>query len=89
MARRVGGLADTVVDATPVALADGVATGFVFGPATAVALSGAVERAVRLYRQGAPWRVVMQRAMAQDFSWDHAAREYIALYDDVMGRPSD
>jgi len=87
--RRVGGLADTVVDTTPATLADDTATGFVFGPATPAALSGAVERAVRLYRQGGPWRAVMQRAMAQDFSWEHAAQEYMALYADVMGRPID
>jgi starch synthase len=87
--RGVGGLVDTVVDATLAALADDSATGFVFGPATPAALSGAVERAVRLYRQGEPWRVVMQRAMAQDVSWDHAAQEYMTLYADVIGRPTD
>ncbi len=84
--RRVGGLADTVVDATASALADGTATGFVFGPATPAALTGAVERAVRLYRQAEPWQAIMQCAMAQDFSWDPAAQEYMALYGDVMGR---
>ena len=38
--RATGGLADTVVDATPEALADGTATGFAFREATPAALRG-------------------------------------------------
>lgn len=82
--RRVGGLADTVVDASAAALANDTATGFVFGPETADALAGAVERAIAVYRRGEPWRALMRRGMAQDFSWDHAAREYIALYRELL-----
>ena len=85
--RRVGGLADTVVDAGAQALADDTATGFVFGPESAEALIDAVERAIAVFRRGEPWRMLMRRAMAQDFSWDHAAREYIALYRELLGRP--
>lgn len=89
--RRVGGLADTVVDASAAALAGGHATGFVFGPSTPEALVGAVTRAIGLYRQGAPWRALMRRGMAQDYSWGHAARDYMALYRDLLGRaePAD
>jgi starch synthase len=82
--RRVGGLADTVVDANDVHLRDGSGTGFVFEAATPVALEHAVERAVALYRQPEAWQRVMRQAMAQDFSWDHAARDYLALYRDVV-----
>jgi len=78
--RRVGGLADTVVDASVAALADDTATGFMFGPETPDALVHAVERAVAVYRRGKPWRSVMRRGMAQEFSWDQAARDYVALY---------
>jgi glycogen synthase len=28
----------------------------------------------------------MRTAMAQDFSWDHAATDYLALYRDAMAR---
>lgn len=83
--RRVGGLADTVVDADATALADDTATGFVFGPQTADALVEAVQRAITLYRRGDAWRTLMRRGMAQDFSWDHAARDYMALYRAVLG----
>ncbi len=72
--RRVGGLADTVVDATAEHLADGSATGFQFDIASSQALEGALERMVALYRRPDAWQRVMRTAMAQDFSWDHAAR---------------
>ena len=84
--RRVGGLADTVVDATALALADHTATGFVFGPMTHDALVGAVMRAVLLYHQEAAWRSLMRSAMAQDFSWAPVAQRYMALYRHLLQR---
>ncbi len=80
MVRRVGGLADTVVDASDEAIRDGRATGFVFDAASPAALDAAIGRAVATYRQPERWRGLMQRAMAQDFSWDEAAQNYLALY---------
>ena len=78
--RRVGGLADTVVDANAANLRDGHATGFVFDAATPAALEQAVERLMALYRQPDVWRALMRRAMAQDFSWDRRRRSTLALY---------
>jgi starch synthase len=82
--RRVGGLADTVVDATAAHLADGTATGFQSDAATPQALEGALERLLALYRRPDAWQRTMRTAMAQDFSWDHAAEQYLALYRDAM-----
>ncbi len=45
---RVGGLADTVIDAKPVALAAGVATGIQFAPVTPELLEAAIRRTVAL-----------------------------------------
>lgn len=81
--RQVGGLADTVVDATHAALVDDNATGFLFGPATPVALADALQHAISAYRRPDLWRQIMARGMAQNFSWDLAAAHYIALYRDV------
>src|SRR5205814_6957571 len=47
--RRVGGLADTVIDVSPATLADGSATGFVFDHANVDALVHTVQRALTLY----------------------------------------
>jgi starch synthase len=84
LVHRVGGLADTVVDATSVTLADGTATGFAFDSDDAPALLAAIERARGLFREPALWRRMMRQAMAQDFSWAAAARQYRVLYDDLF-----
>ena len=80
LVRRVGGLADTVVDASAANLHNGAATGFVFDAATPAALEQAVDRLIALYRQPDVWRSVMRRAMGEDFAWDQAAAQYMALY---------
>ena len=79
----VGGLADTVVDATPENIEAGTATGFVFDHASTQALSGALERALELYRHPGTWRQLVRTAMSQDFGWTHSAREYLRLYERV------
>jgi starch synthase len=85
LVRRVGGLADTVVDADEPASREGRATGFVFDATTPAALEAAIERAVRLHAQPDRWRRLMQTAMAQDNSWDGSAARYLALYRGLLG----
>ena len=84
LVRRTGGLADTVVDANAITLADGSATGFAFDDADPGALLAACERAVELYADKPSWQRVMRQAMTQDFSWDAAGREYRALYRELV-----
>ena len=88
LVRRVGGLADTVVDATAVTLADGSATGFAFDDESVPALQAAIARAAGFYRQPALWRRMMRQAMTRDFSWDAAARQYLALYREMRAGSS-
>ena len=78
--RRVGGLADTVVDATNDSLHADTATGFVFDAATPTALDTALQRAFDTYAQPDRWKKIMLRGMAQDNSWEGAAAKYMALY---------
>ena len=78
--RRVGGLADTVVDATAEAITADRATGFAFDAATPGALDAALLRAAAAFARKPLWQSLMQRAMAQDFSWPGAATQYMALY---------
>ncbi len=80
LVRRTGGLEDTVIDATPAALADNCATGFAFDEATASGLGWAIRRAIDLYRAPERWRMLQRRAMTRDFSWTASAREYLELY---------
>ncbi|MDA8383215.1 MAG: glycogen synthase GlgA [Betaproteobacteria bacterium] len=79
-----GGLADTVVDATASAVQAGEATGFVFREMTARALEHALLRALDAYRDEHTWRRLQLNGMSRDFSWDHSARGYLALYRSIL-----
>jgi starch synthase len=83
LVRRVGGLADTVVDATSVTLAENIATGFTFDDDGPQALMSAIGRAIALFREREVWLRMMRRAMTRDFSWEAAARKYVALYREL------
>jgi len=74
LVRRVGGLADTVDDAS----------GFIFEAADSSSLIEAARRAVLTLREPARWRAMQQTAMARDHSWSAAAARYLALYRSLM-----
>ncbi len=87
--RHVGGLADTVVDATPAELADGTATGFSFDSATPAALEACVRRAIAMKAQPLAWAGMVHAAMSQKLSWHGPARQYAQLYERLQaGRAS-
>lgn len=74
----VGGLADSVIDAGN---EDPRATGFVFRAPTAPAFTAALTSAMALCSDRSAWSALQRNGMQQDFSWDHAAKMYRALYD--------
>jgi len=80
VAARVGGLGDTVIDATPMALAAGAGTGVLFTPVSAPMLEAAIRRTARLYRDRPAWRRLQANGMASDVSWTAPARQYADLY---------
>lgn len=80
LVRRVGGLADTVVDTHLASLEDGSATGFVFQHLHTADFQHAVAQALALYRRPADWARVRQQAMRQDHGWAQPARQYAQLY---------
>jgi starch synthase len=84
LVRSVGGLVDTVVDATADALQQDKATGFMFGPATPAALAAAMGQATKTFANTKLWNQIVLRGMAQSFSWDDAAKEYLALYREAL-----
>lgn len=81
---RVGGLADTVIDANEAALGAGVATGIQFAPPDPASLKRAIERAVSLYAEKPSWASMQRAGMAADFSWNKSAARYAALYKSLM-----
>jgi starch synthase len=83
LARRVGGLADTVTDASQTNLDNDTATGFVFDTADVTDLLNAIGRAFAAYANAPVWSQLIHRAMAQNFSWDEAALHYAELYREL------
>ena len=76
VARRTGGLADTVTDA-----GDPGGTGLMFDEFHPWALWDALERALKVYAQGPKWADLQRNGMGRDFSWSASAKEYAALYE--------
>ncbi|MGQ0566009.1 MAG: glycogen synthase GlgA [Gemmobacter sp.] len=79
----VGGLADTVINASPAALSAGVATGIAFHPTDATAFGQALARLVALHAQPAVWAALQANAMRAEIGWDASAAEYARLYEKV------
>jgi starch synthase len=75
--RRTGGLADSVQPYEP----PGGGTGFLFAETTLDALAAALMKALLVYDDGQAWAGLQRRCMAQDFSWERSAREYVDLYE--------
>lgn len=75
--RATGGLADTVA---PFRKETGRGTGFLFTDYDSAALLEALRAALALYADPPAWRRLMQNGMAEDFSWDRSARQYMTLY---------
>jgi starch synthase len=75
VARRTGGLADTVVDA-----GDPGGNGIMFDEYSPAALWDALERMLRVYSQPARWSELQRRGMRTDFSWKRSAARYSEIY---------
>ena len=78
--RRVGGLADSVLDSANV----DEATGFAFDAASASALSATLERAIERFAAPSRWQKMMRNGMRQNLDWAVSAREYEGLYRDCL-----
>ncbi len=78
---RVGGLADTVVDATPENMIAGRATGFQFEAYGPNEMLEALDRALHLFKNDpAAWRKIQLAGMAQDWTWPVSARKYVEVF---------
>jgi starch synthase len=71
VARRTGGLADTILDDE---------SGFLFDDYTPQALDGALARALARHAQADAWAERVRAAMTRDFGWTTSARRYVELY---------
>ena len=85
---RVGGLADTVIDANEAALQDGVTTGFQFAPVTAPTLRQAIKRVFSVFANRQLWQTMQRRAMTRQLGWSVRAHEYFDLYRELVPAPT-
>lgn len=78
--RKIGGLADTVLDTSLVNLRKETANGLAFVPLTSHSLHRRMMEAIALYADQPAFRALQARGMVADYSWDRSRDEYIALY---------
>jgi starch synthase len=83
-----GGLADTVIGATPATLAAGVATGVVFHPTDALEFGLALRQLGALHADAKAWGRAQKAAMAHPVGWEVSAAAYAALYAGLKKAPS-
>jgi starch synthase len=81
---RVGGLADTIIDANEMAIASGVATGVQFASISAEGLDVAIRRTIELFADRSSWRRTQLNGMMTDVTWRKPAHRYAALYRDLV-----
>ncbi len=77
LARRVGGLADTIEDGV---------TGFLFDDYTAESFLEGTVRTVNAYADQPRWVAMQQQAMARDFGWSRAERKYLSVYQHALAQ---
>jgi starch synthase len=83
---RVGGLADTVIDANEAALAAGTATGVVFAPVSQTAFEQALGRTIALYNDPPTWRKLQVSGMNAETGWARSAARYATLFRSLKGK---
>jgi starch synthase len=83
--RATGGLDDTIQEWDP---ATGKGTGFKFDGYLPVNFYNAVMQAIGVFGDKKAWQKLMRNGMAQNFSWDASAKQYVTVYEEIVRRRS-
>jgi starch synthase len=81
VARKTGGLADTIFEYHP---DTEKGNGFLFSDCIPEHLLDAIKRAIAVYKDKNKWLRLITKIAQYDFSWDKSAREYEKLYEKVL-----
>ncbi len=82
--RETGGLNDTVLSYND---ETGAGNGFTFANYNAHDMLHTIRRAVDFYNNRKEvWRLIVERGMRADFSWDKSAKEYMKMYLETMNK---
>jgi len=84
--RAVGGLADSVVDATNQNISAGAANGFSFHEFRSEVLFWNICRARKMFADPIVWRALQQTGMRHDWSWKRSATQYVQAYERALAR---
>jgi starch synthase len=79
--RRTGGLADSVQMWND---SSRQGTGIVFNDFDVPAIRWAIHTALDLFKDDSAWSQLVKNGMAQDFSWERQAQEYVTLYESML-----
>jgi starch synthase len=79
-----GGLADTVIGASPATLAAKAATGVTFHPVDAMAFGQALAQLLAIHAEPKLWAKVRANAMGHPVGWETSAAAYAALYEGLV-----
>lgn len=81
VARKTGGIADTIEDYNPLTNSG---TGFLFEDFSSDAMLCSIRLAISAFSCKDRWIGLIKRAMERDFSWKRSAMEYIDLYESLI-----
>ena len=84
VARAVGGIVDSLVDANDMTLAAGTANGFVFQGVHPTDLIEAIDRALNCFRDRKAWQQIRSNGNRRQFRWQDAADQYIDAYKSLL-----
>ena len=89
LARRTGGLADTVFDIDSSSQPKELRNGFTFDLPTENEIDRTIDRAFAYYFDHPKvWKQLMVHGMNRDLSWNHAAHEYLKTYLQTISNKS-
>lgn len=74
--RAVGGLYDSIKDNK---------NGFVFDNYNAHDMLAKIREAISLFKNKGEWMTLVRGALSSDFSWDKSAKEYVRIYEEMIG----
>ncbi|KAA3479036.1 putative starch synthase 4, chloroplastic/amyloplastic isoform X1 [Gossypium australe] len=87
IARKTGGLNDSVFDVNEETIPHQIRNGFTFTTPDEQGINGALERAFNFYKNNKEsWKQLVQKNMNIDFSWDSSASRYEELYAKSISR---